>query len=327
MACTSASVIFIDGSESQYLQQRTDAPELQLGRESLSSIMSALTGFLPPYNADQATISELVTPSPLRKPRAFVALSVAGLTKEDVTAAFSGRHMEETKIDGCPQEVQSAAVSAVAQANPDVHVISIDQQALQGCENNCIEEHLASAASTFDGEHAIGESPALVFSSGKQLLLSQIANKLFAIELASVWGGIKEQVKKQQEIRSSGHAQEQDIQQDVQVYEIVLLGLQALATTHEEGCEEMQAAQNAVRHMLARAVKQIDEAFDGDVVYQVVICDEGVAQVQAGKSFTTKACAYGGFILLLYFSMAAVWCMCNMPMQVDTLLFGSKKAE
>ena len=39
-------------------------------------------------------------------------------------------------------------------------------------------------------------------------------------------------------------------------------------------------------------------------------------EVAASKSFTAKACAYGGFVLLLYFTMAAIWCMCNMPMQV-----------
>jgi hypothetical protein len=50
-------------------------------------------------------------------------------------------------------------------------------------------------------------------------------------------------------------------------------------------------------------------------------------QSKASKTFTTKACAYGGFILLLYFSLAAVWCMCNMPMKQDTLLFGAQKRE
>ena len=43
--------------------------------------------------------------------------------------------------------------------------------------------------------------------------------------------------------------------------------------------------------------------------------------------FTAKACGYGGFILTLYFALAAVWCMCFMPMKEDTMLFGAKKHE
>ena len=38
-------------------------------------------------------------------------------------------------------------------------------------------------------------------------------------------------------------------------------------------------------------------------------------QIAAAQSFTAKACAYGGFLLTLYFGLAAVWCMCYMPMK------------
>lgn len=33
----------------------------------------------------------------------------------------------------------------------------------------------------------------------------------------------------------------------------------------------------------------------------------------AAKMFSAKAAGYGSFILLLYFSLAAIWCMCYMP--------------
>lgn len=45
------------------------------------------------------------------------------------------------------------------------------------------------------------------------------------------------------------------------------------------------------------------------------------------KKFSRNAAAYAAFIIVLYFSMAAVWCMCYMPFKHDTLLYGSKKAE
>jgi hypothetical protein len=47
----------------------------------------------------------------------------------------------------------------------------------------------------------------------------------------------------------------------------------------------------------------------------------------AARQFSVKAAGYGSFILLLYFSLAAVWCMCNMPFKRDTLLYGSKKDQ
>lgn len=52
-----------------------------------------------------------------------------------------------------------------------------------------------------------------------------------------------------------------------------------------------------------------------------------VDQKAASKSFASKAAGYGSFILILYFSLAAVWCMCFMPIKHDTLLFGAAKKD
>lgn len=45
------------------------------------------------------------------------------------------------------------------------------------------------------------------------------------------------------------------------------------------------------------------------------------------RLFSVKAAGYGSFILLVYFTLAAIWCMCNMPFKQDTLLYGSKKDQ
>ncbi len=53
----------------------------------------------------------------------------------------------------------------------------------------------------------------------------------------------------------------------------------------------------------------------------------GPDEAMMAKVFTAKACGYGGFLLLLYFSLGAIWCMCNQPMERDTLLFGAGKKD
>ena len=50
-------------------------------------------------------------------------------------------------------------------------------------------------------------------------------------------------------------------------------------------------------------------------------------EVLQAKQFSAKAAGYGAFILLLYFSLAALYCMCFMPFKQDTLLFGAKKTD
>lgn len=53
----------------------------------------------------------------------------------------------------------------------------------------------------------------------------------------------------------------------------------------------------------------------------------GVYEDQSAKVFSAKAAGYGAFILLVYFSFAAVYCLCYMPFKQDTLLYGGKKQE
>ncbi len=44
-------------------------------------------------------------------------------------------------------------------------------------------------------------------------------------------------------------------------------------------------------------------------------------------AFTTGAIGYGTFLITLYFAFAAIYCMCNMPIKQDTLLYARSKVE
>lgn len=369
----SANVLIVDSSkEGSYLQAATAPVQLVDGEASLSSVTSALLGLLPPHLVDQPAaqaIGHLVKPSALKKPRALVVVNIAGLSHGDAVSIFNDKLHRTVEVSGNVASIHANAVAAMAQANPDVGVIFLDQKALQRCQNNCIEEHLPAAAESFGAQLS---GSALTFASGAALDLEKLPDKLFAVEVASLWGGLHDQLVLQ-------HEQADAQQQDVQVYELTLLGLQGLAAAYGAGSKELVAATNAVKSLLASAVASLDKAFSRDLVYQVATFDgvsakdgrvESIMQWKqaarthlaevahrslaadsamptataapapfvrgawppvdekmAAKMFTSKACAYGGFILLVYFTMAAIWCMCNMPMQVDTLLFGSKKTD
>jgi len=244
------------------------------------------------------------------------------------------------------------SLASIALANEDLDVVMLDHSALQGCVSNCIDEYLADAAQVVDASHSNSQ---LVFPSGASLDLNNLADKLFAVELASFFGGLKQELSKR--------TQEA---QDYQILESTLLGLQGLAQTYGDNAEQVVAAKDAMMKMLKHAVDNLDHACNGDVTYQVAgfpgaagkttvkeimgwkedsrrrlqaasvraLAAEGSSstwppadEAEQAKKFSTKAAAYGSFIFLLYFSLAAVWCMCFMPMKKDTMLFGAKKTD
>jgi hypothetical protein len=45
------------------------------------------------------------------------------------------------------------------------------------------------------------------------------------------------------------------------------------------------------------------------------------------RVFSSKAAGYGAALILVYFSIAAVFCMCNMNIKQDTLLYTRAKVD
>ncbi len=53
----------------------------------------------------------------------------------------------------------------------------------------------------------------------------------------------------------------------------------------------------------------------------------GLSAAEASVQFGNSAAAFGAALLLLWFAMGAIYCMCNMPFKQDTLLYGRSKAD
>ncbi|KXZ48950.1 hypothetical protein GPECTOR_24g240 [Gonium pectorale] len=312
-----------------------------MDKGAVQSLMAAATGLLPGQLIGEelsGQLSAILKPS-LAKPRAFVSLSVSGLSASELGGPFANRQHRSVELtgDGCPAMAIVNGLSALSAANPNVPLLVLDHEGMQNCESGCIEQNLASAAKELD-----------VDLSGLDLTQQEV--KLFAVELAGVYAGVKNQlaaVQKRAELKV-----EQD---DVELYEVSLMGLHGLVAKQGADSAAATAATNAVLRLLRWAVESIDAAYGGDAVYQVLLLHSGPARAQtvaqlaawksdtrrqlltatypptdekaAAKLFSTKAAGYGTFVLLVYFSLAAVYCMCYMPFKQDTLLYGSKKEQ
>ena len=238
----------------------------------------------------------------------------------------------------------SDALADIAQANPSLSLIMLDEQGLATCKSNCLEEQRGT-----------------LIAAKAPLDLDSVNGKLFSIELSSFLSGLDAQVTRQD-------IAEMALEGDVQIIEATLAALDGLS---DETPEVVAAAKKAVKSLLKASIKKLNKAYGGDVTYQVngfnaaeetnvggratiqeimgwkmearrkLAANAGVSvtstakssttvfppedQKAASKSFSTKAAGYGAFILILYFSLAAIWCMCFMPIKHDTLLFGAKK--
>lgn len=126
-------------------------------------------------------------------------------------------------------------------------------------------DHLRSLASTA-GFTVVGNGleGQLQLGDAVTLDLTQKEEKLFAVELASVYSGLKAELA-----AASKSAELQVPQDDVAVYEVTMMTLSALAKKHGQDSEVVAAATEAVVRLLKLAVQGFDAAFGGDVVFQV----------------------------------------------------------
>ncbi|GLI68550.1 hypothetical protein VaNZ11_013012 [Volvox africanus] len=341
-AAASTPLVLVDSAQNAYIRE---GPQIPLDKSVAHSLLAAATGLMP-GSVISADLSRQLTgifkPSPLAKPKAFVTLNVGSLSAGAVGDLFAHRKHRAVDLtgNGCPAMALVDGLSSVIIANPSAKLAVVDQMGVQNCEGGCVEENLAAAA----------EDAKLDLSV---LDLSQQEAKLFAVELGSVYAGLKGQLAAVQQRK------ELKVQQDdVELYEVSIMGLRSLKDKYGEGSPEVFAATAALQKLLKWVVEGLDAAYDGDTVYQVLVLPTAparvetlshliswkdrtrrqllaatfpnpdlAAQTQDAKLFSVKAAGYGSFVLLLYFTLAAIWCMCNMPFKKDTLLYGSKKEQ
>ncbi|GAX78820.1 hypothetical protein CEUSTIGMA_g6257.t1 [Chlamydomonas eustigma] len=352
----SSSILFVDSTSGSYLADNNKVINMQ--SSSLSSLMSALTGLMLSAVDEDASsaIEKVLKPSPLKKPRAHIVLNIAGIPNAMLADLFDGKSVLEVQLQD-DEDTSAVAIvdslTSIASTNPDVAVSMLDYKGLEGCMGNCLEEYLPAASSYMLAEHSDSQ---LTFPTGVRLDFDSLSDKMFAIEATSLYAGLQAQI---QQLSFN-------LDQDIQILETTLLGLQGLEATYGPDSEVVISAREALCNLVKWAVSSLDESFKGDVTYQVTgfkgapkknTVQEIMGwkqerrrsllsttpssnnmntnnpvypptnQTAAAQIFTAKACGYGAFILLLYFGIAAIWCMCFMPLKQDTMLFGAKKQD
>ncbi|KAG2491316.1 hypothetical protein HYH03_010322 [Edaphochlamys debaryana] len=337
-AARASPIVLLDSKQSGYLQS---GPSAALGKGELGALVGAATGLTPGAVINEElskALEGILKPRALAKPRAFVSVNVAGLDADALTDLASERVHRTVELTGpgCSAKATVDGLTRIAAANPTAKLFVVDHSGVQDCEGDCVAQHLSSASADCG----------LDLSA---LDMSKVEDKLFATELASTYAGLKSLLLAAQKRSELG------TQEDVELYEVSVMGLRALVTKYGPGSPAAEAAKAAVQRLIKWAVESLDAAYQGDVVYQILALPEGPArtatmsqliswkdqtrrqlqeavfppvdQVAASKQFSAKAAGYAAFVLLLYFSLAAVWCMCNMPFKQDTLLYGSKKDQ
>ncbi|KAG1668591.1 hypothetical protein FOA52_007326 [Chlamydomonas sp. UWO 241] len=351
-AALSSPVLLVDSADGAYLHAASQG-DVTASAEVLPSLVSALCGLLPPGVVDSGAsdvIGALVKPSPLRKPKAHVVLNVASLSEAELASIFGSRSVRQLQLEGMGSTVEatSESLSSIAFSNPELSVTMLDLQGLASCTGNCLDEHLASAASAM-GATLMADGSRLNLPGGGSLDLSALPDKLFAVEAASLTAGVAAQL---------AHSSPDGRADEVTVLEATLVGIAGVEAAYGRDSATASGARSVLVALLQAQVVQLDAKYGGDVTYQAAAFSAAgrcrgasgasdvmgwkaaarralldaepwppTDQVAASKKFASKAAAYGGFLVVLYFSIAAVWCMVYMPFKQDTLLFGAKKQE
>lgn len=347
----SAEVLLVDSSDSVYLHP---AKDVSLDRKGLSAVFGAVTGFASEPSQQVETLVKL---NPFQHPKAALLVNLLGLSSaEPVISRFQGRTAVRAELIGsenvdAEQSVHSALAS-LAKSNSDFKLDLLDQTSLKNCMDSCMLTLLSDVCSVIgcqlssNGKHL--QDSRLLFKDAEFDLSSRPA-LLFAIEIASFYGAAKQHVDK-----GLARIQAEVPQEDVEILESTLAGVQALLSTYSAESPEIRTAEVAVLSVLEWAKNQFDALYGGDILYQVGLLGQptanslGIERLVAQREnfrrqlqeaslppddddsmrvFTTKATAYGAFIIITYFSLAAVYCMCTMKFKQDSLLYSRTKTD
>ena len=200
---------------------------------------------VPDHLAGVLQIQRILKPSQLKKPRAHLVLNIAGWRQSDAAALFSDRQQQLLALpSSCLISDITGSVYQAASANPDVRFTLLDHVAIESCEGSgCMARYLEAVA---ESVHACLSGTRLTLSSGSVLDLSRPADKLFAAELASLHAGLQQHgkaLRRRMERRGE--------QEDVEMYELTMVGLQSVVEAYGPGSEEDVAARAAVQQVLA----------------------------------------------------------------------------
>ena len=159
---------------------------------------------------------------------------------------FAEKEMHEVQApsDAASIAAISDALSYIAEANPSLDIIMLDEQGLSSCKSNCLEEQHDQLSPLMD---------TLVWKEPQS-----INEKLFSIELSSFLSGLNAQVTRQD-------TAEMALEGDVQIIEATLASLDGLS---DESPEVQSAAKKAVKALLKASILKLDTAYGGDITYQ-----------------------------------------------------------
>lgn len=366
------SVVFIDSPKGPYLQNvRSPGADagFVLNAKDLVVVGTSLLGLTPPLAVDASQsdmIGSLISPDVFNRPRAVLALNIAGIDSLDpqaanVTSSFTedgrgalGRSVG--LVDGDPGAV-FAAVQLIANVargrGGSVRVLGTI--ATPDCSDACLDLSLKDAVGEVGGRYEPGPEPltgTLVLGSASYSL-SERHLRVWGKEIAGLWRAVEDTLT-----ASDGG----EVCSKPSLLESTFMGLQ-LARVQQDAASDFSDLVTITSAVLQEVYAKLFDALEGRLVLQIGLLGDAstrslegglsvdeLAQVAAShhrqllqasnprmqddaasalevSKFSTKAAGYSIFLLFLFAMLGTMYCMLHMPVQKDTLLYSRLKSD
>lgn len=341
--CAANRILLFDTAQNHFVRA---GPSVAFDHSDIGAALAGLLGLVPPHAGAigedvNVKVNGLLRNLVLKHPKAYIVINVAAATPGvaqllSSSEPFSGRAQRVIEVGGTSQQQGGHVAVAVMQtlnsimaANPDMaDVFGLDEASLKDCDAACLEQQLASAAELYDGA------------------LERDAERQLAGELAGMLGAARNR-SAVLAARRDAHGQ----QQDIEVYESTLLGLQQLQSQPGPNAVVPRAVEAALVRIIGEVVRSLDQHYDGETMIQVNLLDSLPVPSQQlswvvkptaqrrllqndtdedlanAKLFSTHTAAFGIFVLVLYFTFAGIYCMCTMQFKQDSLLYSRSKTD
>jgi hypothetical protein len=344
--------------------QKTQPSTLSLsgfsaGLASLLSTQPVLP--LKPFEAEQ--VQSLLQPSLFQRPRAVLAVQVAGVDSGAPAASLLDKHglaatatRELVTESNAPPANQllaalAAAANSINRERGSSHV-ALDYTGLQGCGDACIEQTLQALLKELHSKsmYQAGSGPlkGKLTIGDVELDLTQVPARLWVVELATLYQTGLDAAQEHTRRVKQGDARSED----AVLLEATMISLQALKARYGQDSAEFKAASDATLRVISLVQQQVSKAWDGRVATQLtflgdvpqgkdglgsllgwresqrrLLLQAGPTTSNTGVVWSNSAAAWLTGILFILGTVAAFRCMMNMKFQRDTLLFSSAKVD
>lgn len=360
-ACSATTLLFSDSDAKAYL--RSPSGESALSPAGLSLVLRALLQARPLSSSAELSeeVDALLKPDIFSRPQAVFSVHFAGLETVEELAKLGGS-LPATEVAFTERrQAASKLLSAVSQSaayEPGLSHKLLDHTSLPGCGDTCVEEALKAAVPHYGANYTTEGAPMTgvvqarhTLHSSLGLHLSNVALRLWAVELAALHRSAKDAVEE----KARKEAQEQAPDRERQLFDCTLLSLQGLSAEFGADSPEYQAAGQLLVTAVANAQAALAKAYSDRLVTMVALLGEvpatsnslkgllvwrenqrrrSLLQDQPSNStsadsnqFSTSAAAWISGLIMVFFLVTGCYCLANMQFKQDSLLYPRTKTD